>query len=116
VVNILNTPEADRKGGLPVMEFSMNVYNPGGFTEIINSHAERLDTLNGKTIGELSDGAYEADRTFPVIRRLLQERFPRMKIIPYTEFPVGMAEIDIEGIEEIIIGKGCDAVIVGNAA
>ena len=97
-------------------KISIEVYNPSGVIEIINSHAQRLDTLRGKTIGELSDGAYEADRTFAFIRRLLQERFPDVTIIPYTEFPIGMAEIDVEGIEELVKGKGCDGVIVGNAA
>ena len=95
---------------------SLEVYHPGGVVETVNFHARRLDTLKGKTIGELSDGAYEADRTFTLIRSLLQERFPGLKIIPYTEFPVGMAEIDAEGIEAKVREKGCDAVIVGNAA
>ena len=93
---------------------TMDVYNPCGFVEIINSHAPRLDRLNGKTIGELSNGGYEADRTFTLIRRLLQERFPDVTVIPYTEFPVGMAEIDAENIEKLVIARGCDGVIVGN--
>ena len=96
--------------------FSMDVYNPSGTFETVNSHAPRLDTLNGKTIGELSDGAYEAGRTLELIRRLLQERFPDIRIVPYTEFPVGMAEIDVDGIGEMVKNKGCHGVIVGNAA
>ena len=95
-------------------KISMEVYNPSGVIEIVNSHAPRLDTLRGKTIGELSDGEYQADRTFALIRRLLQERFPDVKIIPYTEFPVGMARIDSEGIEQLVKGRGCDGVIIGN--
>ena len=94
----------------------MEIYNPSGVIEIINFHARRLDTLRRKTIGELSDGVYESDRTLTLVRRLLQQRFPDVKIIPYTEFPIGTAEIDVEGIEERVKAKGCDCVIIGNAA
>ena len=97
-------------------KISIEVYNPSGVIEIVNSHARRLDTLRGKTIGELSDGVYESDRTLTLVRRLLQQRFPDVKIIPYTEFPIGTAEIDVEGIEERVKAKGCDCVIIGNAA
>ncbi len=94
----------------------LEVYNPGGATEIANSHSPRLDTLSGKTIAELSNAEWEYTRTFALIRDLLQKRFPDIKIIPYTEFPIGMAEIDTEGIAEIVKAKGCDGVILGNAA
>ncbi len=48
-------------------------------------HAPRLADLNGKTICELSNDNWEWQRTFPVIRELLQRQFPTAKIIPYTE-------------------------------
>ena len=95
-------------------KYALEVYNPAGTTEVANVHAPRLDTLSGKTICELSDGIWEHARTFPVIRELLQKRFPDARIIPYTEFPVG--EIDVEGIGEAVKDRGCDCVIVGNAA
>ena len=99
-------------------KFMMEVYNPGGATEMVNSHASRLGTLNGRTICELSDGRWEYIRTFALIRELLQKRFPDAKIVPYTEFPTGPGAvgIEVEGIEELIRAKGCDCVIVGNAA
>jgi hypothetical protein len=46
---------------------------------------------------------------------LLQKRFPDVKIIPYTEFPVGTRGIDDDKIGEIVKGRGCQAVITGNA-
>ena len=94
----------------------LEVYNPGGVTKLANVHAPRLDTLSGKTICELSNGAWESDRTFTLIRELMQKRFPDAKLVPYNEFPIGMAAIDVEGIGEVVRGKGCDGVILGNAA
>ncbi len=97
-------------------KFTMKVYNPAGTIQVTNVHAPRLDSLNGKTIGELANGAFEYQRTFPVVREALRKRFPNAKFIPYSEFPLGKIGIDADGIGEIVKAKGCDAVIVGNAA
>lgn len=97
-------------------KITLEVYNPCMATEVDSLHANRLDTLSGKTICQLSNGSWEDFRIFPLIRELLQKRFPDAKIVPYTEFPVGSDEIDVEGIEKLVKGKGCDCVIVGNAA
>jgi hypothetical protein len=96
-------------------KFALQIYNPVGVTEISNLHAARLSNLNGKTIGELSDGVWQHDRTFTELRKTLLKRFPELKIIPYTEFPVG-DEIDSAGIGQLVKSKGCDCVIVGNGA
>lgn len=77
---------------------SIEVYNPIGIIETVNSHAPRLNTLGGKTLCEMTNGMYEYQRMFPFIRELLQERFSDIKIVPYTEFPIGMTPIDVEGI------------------
>lgn len=95
---------------------AIEVYNPSGATETSNVHAQRLDSLNGKTICELSNGEWEFNRTFPVIREILKQKFPDIKIVPYTEMPMGMPLIDVDGIGELIKSKNCDAVIIGNAA
>jgi hypothetical protein len=78
-----------------------------------------LSDLNGKIIGEISNGehgGWEVDRTFALIRQQLQERYPDIKIIPYTEFPSGVSGIDVDNIGDIAAAKGCNAVIGGNAA
>jgi hypothetical protein len=95
-------------------KYALEVYSPAGIVQVTNLHARRLDTLNGKTICELSDGIWEHDRTFPKIRELLLQRFPNLKIIPYTELPTG--NFDIEDIGNQVKKLGCDGVIVGNAA
>ena len=80
------------------------------------SYAQRLPDLNGKTIGEISNRAWEADRVFPAIRELLKKRFPDIKFVPYTELPNGSANlVDNEELADIVLAKGCDAVIGGAA-
>ena len=51
-----------------------------------------------------------------MIRRLLKERFPRLNIIPFTEFPTGTEPIDNESTIDRLLEKGCEALITGNAA
>ncbi|MFC2052571.1 hypothetical protein ACFLT4_07585 [Chloroflexota bacterium] len=99
-----------KPGGL-----SLEVYNPTGTIEITQRYAPRLADLRGKTICELSNLTWEDQRTFPIIRELLQKQFPDVKIIPYTEFP-GIFGFDAEALSKALKEKGCEGAIVGNAA
>jgi len=94
---------------------TLEVYDPTGALEVAEHHAPRLADLKGKTICELSDRVWEDYRTFPLIRELLQRRFPDAKIIPYTEFP-SVYGAKAEVLSQVMKEKGCAAVIVGNAA
>lgn len=94
----------------------LEVCDPTGSMEIKEVHAPRLDTLDGKTICELSNDSWQAHRVLPEIRRLLQERFPTAKFIPYTEFPTGNERIDTEKVAELVVRAGAHAVIIGNAS
>ena len=94
---------------------TLKVYNPAGAYEITQLHAHRLLDLRGKTICELSNGVWEDLRTFSLIRELLQKRFPDAKFIPFTEFPIGTEQIDKESTVDMVVKKGCHAVITGNA-
>jgi len=87
--------------------------------------APRLDTLNGKTICEITNGGYRSDEVFPFIEELLKKEYPGIKkIIPYTDMPrcdVPDLSVDtraktIEAIISAIKEKGCDAVIGGMGA
>jgi len=54
-----------------------------------------------------------------MIRSILQERYPDVKIVPYTEFAVGKPDISkrwgpLDKVAEILKEKGCDAVLLGN--
>lgn len=84
--------------------------------------ARRLDTLEGKTIGEIWNGGFKADVSFPLIERMLRERYPTVKIISFKEFPaVTMASLEpvrkaktLEAVRSALLEKGCDALITGN--
>jgi hypothetical protein len=100
--------------------------------EVVNPAAERhiemlnmsprLDTLEGKTVCEVWNESFKSDVTFSVIRKLLKEKYPGIKVIPYTEMPKHHSMEDQgntnEGSEALIAAlkeKHCDAVISGNA-
>ena len=100
------------------------VVSPLGLEVVKTSgSAPRLDTLDGKTIGELWNGVFKGDFTFPLIRKRLQAKYPRLKIVPYTEFPhaphtdnpARQKELAAE-IVALMKERGCDAVISGNGA
>ncbi len=95
---------------------ALDVHSPTGSCEVKQRHARRLTDLNGKTICELSNGSWDDQRTFPFIRKLLQSRFPGLKIVPFSEFPIGSERIDNDSTIEMLLQKGCDALITGNAA
>ena len=83
--------------------------------------APRLDTLEGKTICELWNQSFKSNITFPVIRELLQKKYPGIKIIPYTDMPhhhmlenPGVTNAESEALIAALKAKGCDAVISGN--
>lgn len=79
----------------------------------------RLDTLEGKTICELTQDMFGAEITFPEIRKLLSEQYPGIKVVLNTELPdtwgKRVPEKDLpELIPKALAEKGCDAVISGN--
>ena len=84
--------------------------------------APRLDTLEGKTIGEIWNGGFRGDESFPIIEKMLRERYPTVKLIPYTEFSLvtiaslhpEKKEKTLETLRAELKEKGCDAVITGN--
>ena len=120
---IITTTSLSIKGALAAGAVTLKLYDPSGAFEVRQVFAPRLDDLNGKTICELSDGQWEDNRTFPVIREQLQRLYPTAKIIPYTEFPHassgsasgGGFAIDLDSTANMVKQKGCQAAIVGNA-
>src|SRR5512139_2213488 len=84
----------------------MRVHDPTGAMEITEFHARRLDTLDGKTICELSNDSWQAHRVLPEVRRLIAERHPAARFVPYTEFPVGNEGIDTEKAADLVLRAG----------
>lgn len=103
---------------------SFDVISPVGGPVIRQAGiAPRLSDLHGKTVGEVWNGVFKGDQTFPVIRQMLKERFPSITIIPYTEFPfrhggdnpTQQNQLAAE-IAAMAREKGCDALISGNGS
>ena len=76
--------------------------------------APRLESLEGKTIGELWNYLYGGDQLFPLIEVLLKERFPHIKFINYAKFGNTHGKKEKEVIAALpgkLAEYGCDAVI-----
>jgi AAHS family benzoate transporter-like MFS transporter len=96
----------------------LEVFIPTGSSRDSNKfpYARRLPDLKSKTIGEISNRLWEADRVFPAIREALKQRFPDIKFVPYTEFPSHADDIqDNEELADLVLAKGCDAIIGSSA-
>ena len=71
------------------MTEKMGVISPQGLQLRSSDSASRhLDTLEGKTIGEVYNNHFKGEQMFRTYRRLFKERFPGIKIIPYDKFPI----------------------------
>ncbi len=53
----------------------------------ITPFAERLETLNGKTICELWNYAFRGEEIFSILEKTLRERYPTVKFVSWREFP-----------------------------
>jgi len=80
-----------------------------------------LETLEGKTIGEVYNNHFNGELMFETYRRLFKEKYPGIRIIPFTEFPIvyvgGDAASQKKTAREIAAlakERGCDAIITGN--
>jgi hypothetical protein len=83
--------------------------------------APRLETLEGKTVGEVYNHHFKGDQMFALYRQLLQRRYPGVRIVPYTELPasyVGGDPATQRRIAQEVAAqakkKGVDALIAGN--
>ena len=103
---------------------SFEVLSPAGGEVIAQKQiAPRLDDLNGKTVAEIWNGVFKGDQTFPLLRRLLKQKYPSINVIPYTEFPhiyggdnpTAQKKL-AKQLAALAKEKGCDAVISGNGA
>jgi hypothetical protein len=95
---------------------TLEVFDPSGATEILQLHAPRHNSLDGKTIGYVSNDEWQAHRILPLIAELMENEFNGLKTIHYTEFPIGNLNIDSDQTIEQAKKRGVDAVVIGNAA
>jgi hypothetical protein len=102
----------------------VSVVSPEGLDAVERgSSAPRLHGLEGKTIGEFWNGDFKGDLTFPIIRELLTQRFPGLRIVPFTEFPHHHGSDNptqqrerARRVVKLAKEMGCDALITGNGA
>jgi hypothetical protein len=76
--------------------------------------ARRLDTLSNKTVCMVSNSSFKVNITMPAIAKALQENYPGVKIVPYTEMATAYSGADWEAMPGQFKRKGCDAVVTGN--
>ncbi|MBI2832686.1 MAG: hypothetical protein HYX79_10565 [Chloroflexi bacterium] len=88
---------------------------PGGKKVVgTASFARRLDTLEGKTIGELWDYVFRGDEVFPALEKALSKRYPGIKFVGYKTFGNihgGNEAKVIADLPDHLRKNGCDAVI-----
>jgi hypothetical protein len=80
------------------------------------SYAQRLDNLEGKTVGELWDWVFRGEIIFPMVEEALAKRYPGIKFVDYRVFgnTHGFKESEIlASLPDLLKKHGCDAVISG---
>src|SRR5436305_3822377 len=82
------------------------------------ARAARPRTLDGLTIGELSNHKFDSEFTFDVIEKALLKRYPTIKFISHNEFGDVYGPREAEVIRALLAKLeqlDCDLVISGNA-
>ena len=104
------------------MKETMKVISPEGLpVGATGTVSRQLDDLNGKTIGEVYNNHFKGELMFRTYRRLLKQKYPGIKIIPYDQFPIVYVGGDAASqkriakeIAALAREKGCHAIITGN--
>lgn len=94
----------------------LEFYDPSGRLEITHGHAPRLATLSGKRIGMLSNEQWQAHRTLPVLKTMLEADFPDIEVLPLDTFPQGEHIVGADATIAQVKESGVDGMIIGNAA
>ncbi len=82
------------------------------------ARAARPASLDGLTIGELSNHKFDSEFTFDVIEKALLKRFPSLRFVSHREFgdTYGARESEvIHALPAKLEAFDCDLVISGNA-
>jgi hypothetical protein len=97
---------------------SYKVLSPMGASTVGKSPiASPIPDLSGKTICAMRR-IFRADETFPMIEKLLKERFKDIKFIPNWEMPEFRVATPADELAfaRLLHEKECDVLLVGNAA
>lgn len=94
----------------------LEFHDPSGAIAATEAYAPRLASLDGKRIGFLSNEQWQAYRTLPLLKAMLEADFPGIEVLPIDAFPQGNANIATEETAELVKRSGVDAVVIGSAA
>ena len=95
---------------------TLEVYDPSGATEVLKLHASRLDSLDGKKIGFVSNDEWQAHRMLPLVADYIEKEFNNVEIVPFSEFPIGNMRIGEDETIQRAKELEVDAIVVGNAS
>jgi len=104
------------------MQEKMSVISPEGLQQgAVAGLSRHLDSLDGKTIGEVYNNHFKGELMFRTYRRLFGEKFKGVKSIAYDEFPIVYVGGDpasqkktAKEVARLARERGCDALITGN--
>jgi hypothetical protein len=104
------------------MKETMKVISPEGLPLGATGAVSRpLENLEGKTIGEVYNNHFKGELMFRTYRRLLEAKYPGIRIIPYDQFPIVYVGGDAASqkriakeIAALAKERGCHAIITGN--
>src|SRR3984885_6523775 len=94
----------------------LEFYDPSGRLEITQHFAPRLSSLSAKRIGILSNEQWQAHRTLPLLKSLIEADFPGVEVLPLDTFPQGEHAVGAESTIQQVKESGVDGMIIGNAA
>jgi hypothetical protein len=94
----------------------LEFHDQSGAIEVTQPHAPRLASLAGTRIGFISNEQWQAYRTLPLLKAVLEQDFSGIEVLPLDAFPQGNALIGEEETARLVKQSGVDAVIIGNAA
>ena len=95
---------------------TLEFHDPSGQLEVTQPFAPRLDTLEGKRIGIVTNDQWQAYRMMPRLKSMLEEDFKGIEVLPVDAYPQGNLLIGTEETAKAVKKSGVDAVIIGNAS
>ena len=95
---------------------TLEFHDPSGQLEVNVPFAKRLDTLEGKKIGIITNDQWQAYRMMPKLKEMLEGDFKGVEVLPVDAYPQGNLLIGTDDTAKAVKKSGVDAVIIGNAS